>query len=131
MRSLSAERQDRSASRSPARRDARQRYRRVDRNVHRHVRAVPGACALDGTLTVTVAGGQRTVTRLALESSGPELWDTDGTSQYWALGVAGAVDGPLLNDFGTAAVDFTVADGASFVVLRPTMRALRPHPAQR
>jgi glucose/arabinose dehydrogenase len=71
----------------------------------------------DGTLTATLsAGGGRTITRLSLQSSGPGLWDTDGTTPYWALGVATTVDGPLVNDLRTAAVNLAVPDGGTFVV---------------
>jgi hypothetical protein len=73
--------------------------------------------ALDGTLTATLsASGGRTVTRLRLDSTGPGTWDTDGTSPYWVLGVAPTLDGALLNDPTTAAVNVTVADGGTFVV---------------
>jgi hypothetical protein len=73
--------------------------------------------ALDGTLTATLsASGGRTVTGLSLQSTGPGLWDTDGATGYWALGVAGTLDGPLLNNPTTAAVNFALPDGGTFVV---------------
>jgi subtilase family protein len=72
--------------------------------------------AFDGTLTARLsASGGRTVTKLTLQSTRPGSWDTDGGTPFWALGVATSLDGPLLND-PTAAVNFTVADGGTFVV---------------
>jgi hypothetical protein len=73
--------------------------------------------AQDGTLTVTLsASGGRTVTGLRLDSNAPGTWDTKGGTYFWALGVAPSLDGALLNTSGTMAVNFPVADGASFVV---------------
>jgi hypothetical protein len=73
--------------------------------------------ALDGTLTATLsASGGRTVTALTLQSSAPGTWDTDGSSGYWALGVAPTLDGALLNNSSTMAVNFPIADGGSFVI---------------
>jgi hypothetical protein len=72
---------------------------------------------LDGTLTVTLsASGGRTITRLTLQSSAPGTWDTDPATSAWALGAASTLDGALLNDPGTMAVNFGVADGGSFVL---------------
>ena len=71
--------------------------------------------ALDGTLTVTLAAiGGRTITRLQLQSSAPGSWDTDASTAAWVLGVAATLDGALLNDAATGAVNFAVADGGSF-----------------
>ena len=73
--------------------------------------------ALDGTLTATLsAPGGRTITGLRLDSSQPGVWDTDGASMYWALGVASSLDGALLNAAGTMAVNFPVANGGSFIL---------------
>ena len=73
--------------------------------------------ALDGTLTATLsAAGGRTITGLRLDSSQPGVWDTDGASMYWALGVASSLDGALLNAAGTMAVNFPVANGGSFIL---------------
>jgi hypothetical protein len=70
---------------------------------------------LDGTLTATLsATGGRTVTRLVLQSSGPGTWDTDAGTPSWVLAVATTLDGPLLNDPATMAVNFPVADGGTF-----------------
>jgi hypothetical protein len=72
---------------------------------------------MDGTLTATLsAPGGRTVTGLRLDSSQPGVWDTDGGSGYWVLGVASSLDGALLNAAGIMAVNFTVANGGSFVL---------------
>jgi hypothetical protein len=73
--------------------------------------------ALDGTLTATLtAAGNRTVTRLRLQSSAPGSWDTDASTSAWALGAASTPDGPLLNDPTTMAVGFPVPGGGSFTV---------------
>ena len=79
--------------------------------------------ALDGTFTVTLnLSDSRTVTALQLFSYVPNAtsavgtWDTDVNTTYWALGVSATLDGPLLNDLGTAAVNFSVAAGGSFVI---------------
>ena len=73
--------------------------------------------ALDGTLTATLsASGGRTVTRLMLQSTGPGTWDTDGGTGYWALGVATTLNGTLLNNPTTAAVNFAVSNGGTFVL---------------
>ena len=73
--------------------------------------------ALDGTLRATLsAAGGRTITALTLESTAPGVWDTNGASGYWALGVAASLDGALLNHATTTAVSFAVADGGSFVL---------------
>jgi len=73
--------------------------------------------ALDGTLTATLgASGGRTITALQLQSTGPGVWDTGAGTIYWALGVAATLDGPLLNDPATMAVNFPVANGGSFVL---------------
>jgi hypothetical protein len=72
---------------------------------------------LDGTLTVTLAStGGRTVTRLLLESSAPGSWSTDTATGSWILGVANSLDGVLLNDPVTMAVNFTVTDGSSLTL---------------
>src|SRR5262249_55822788 len=76
--------------------------------------------ALDGTLTVTLsASGGRTVTALRLDSDAPGTWDTTSATGSWVLGVTTSLDGPLLNAPGTMAVNFSVADGGSFVLFAP------------
>jgi hypothetical protein len=73
--------------------------------------------AMDGTLTVTLnATGGRTITGLSLASTAPGNWDTNGASTSWALGVAGTVDGVLLNNSSSMAVNFPVANGGTFVL---------------
>ena len=80
--------------------------------------------AADGTCTVTVKrSGGATVTALQLTSYPPGsplligVWDTHGINNvYYALGVSWTLDGPLLNDPGTAEVSFTVDEGGSFVI---------------
>jgi hypothetical protein len=44
------------------------------------------------------------------------MWDTDSGTVDWALGVAATLDGPLLNNPTTMAVNFSVADGGTFSV---------------
>jgi hypothetical protein len=69
---------------------------------------------MDGTLTVTLsASGGRTITRLTLQSTAPGTWDTEGATSAWLLGVASTLDGTLLNDPGTMAVNLAVPDGGS------------------
>jgi hypothetical protein len=69
---------------------------------------------LDATLTATLsAAGGRTITRLQLQSSAPGAWDTQATTLAWVLGVASTLDGALVNDPTTMAVNFPVADGGS------------------
>jgi len=76
-----------------------------------------GDGALDGTLTAALsAAGGRTVTRMQLQSNAPGTWDTDSATPAWVLGVAITLDAPLLNDPGTMAVNFAVADGGGFHV---------------
>jgi hypothetical protein len=73
-----------------------------------------GDGALDGTLTMTLsATGGRTVTALRLSNGIGGVWDTIAPNNYWLLGVATSLDGPLLNDVTTMAVNTTVADGGS------------------
>ena len=76
--------------------------------------AVTGADRLlDGTFTLKLAPvtGARHITRLRLTSS-IGLWDTDpALTDKWVLGAAIGIDGPLLNNGSTGAVDFTLPDG--------------------
>src|SRR5207248_1452627 len=50
------------------------------------------------------------------QSSAPGAWDTEAVTSAWLLGVARTVEGPVLNDAITMAVNFVVADGESFVL---------------
>jgi len=73
-----------------------------------------GDGALDGTLTLTLsADGGRTVTALRLSNTSGGVWDTTAPNNYWLLGVSTSLDGPLLNDVTTMAVNTMVADGGS------------------
>src|SRR6266850_1362275 len=70
---------------------------------------------LDATFTATLsAAGGRTITHLQLQSSAPGTWDTQATTPAWVLGVASTLDGGLVNDPTTMAVNLPVADGGSF-----------------
>jgi len=72
---------------------------------------------MDAALTVTLNGtAGRAVKGLRLDSNAPGTWDTTSSTAFWVLGVAPSLDAPLLNLPGTMAVNFPVADGASFVV---------------
>src|SRR5207249_2999882 len=73
---------------------------------------------LDGTFTLTLSGGTRTVTGLTLTNSVGGIWDTLPATGYWALGVASDLNTALYQN-GTAAVNFVLADGAS-VILFPS-----------
>ena len=71
----------------------------------------------DGTLTAQLqASGGRTITRLKLQTTTGGSWDTVASTTDWLLGVATSVDGPLINNATTMAVNFAVSDGGSFVV---------------
>src|SRR5207237_1038340 len=59
------------------------------------------------------ANGGRTVTALRLSNGIGGAWDTVSPNAAWLLGVATSLDGPLLNDITTMAVNTTVADGGS------------------
>ncbi|HYR14858.1 MAG TPA: hypothetical protein VEQ67_11655, partial [Mycobacterium sp.] len=90
-----------------------------------------GDGAPDGTLTATLsAPGGRTITRLRLQSSAPGSWDTDATRGAWVLGVARTLDSALLNDPGTMAVNFVVADGGSFRVFAADFAGLEFAPGR-
>jgi hypothetical protein len=81
--------------------------------------------AMDGTLTVTLsATGGRTITGLRLESTGPGTWDTNGATTFWALAVAATVDGPLLNNPSSTAVNFPVSHGGRFVLFASDYRSI-------
>ena len=80
--------------------------------------------APDGTLTATLnAAGGRIVTGVRLESNAPGAWDTSSRNDWWVLGVAMTLDGALLNASATMAVNFSVADGGSFVVFASDYQA--------
>jgi len=50
----------------------------------------------------------------SLQSSAPGTWDTDPGTSAWILGAARTLDGALLNDPPTMAVNFPVGEGGSF-----------------
>jgi subtilisin family serine protease len=81
--------------------------------------------ALDGTfrLTLQSGSGARTLTRIELRrNGGGGTWDTDAATSFWALGVAAALDGALLNA-GNGAVNVAITDGGSVHVF-----AAEPNP---
>src|SRR6185436_20720496 len=74
--------------------------------------------ALDGTfrLTLQSGSGARTLTRIELRrNGGGGTWDTDAATSFWALGVAAALDGALLNA-GNGAVNAAISDGGAVYV---------------
>jgi subtilisin family serine protease len=75
--------------------------------------------AMDGTLTVTLTGGTRTVKELTLVASGAGSgqWNTVPGDGYWILGAADTVSSTPLKNAANGSVNFQVDDGASFVVL--------------
>jgi subtilisin family serine protease len=73
--------------------------------------------AADATLTLTLnAAGGRTITGLRLQNGAGGTWDTTAPNAFWLLGVASSLDGALLNDPTTMAVNSTVADGGTLVL---------------
>lgn len=70
--------------------------------------------ALDGTflLTLDPSVGGKVITQLAIHRTPLGDWDTIPTSTGWIIGVASAIDGPLLNTAG-GAVNVTVAAGGT------------------
>ena len=74
--------------------------------------------ALDGAFFFTLApgAGPRTLTRLELRRTGPiGIWDTNPLSQYWVLGVAASLDGPLLNA-ADGTVSLTLPEGSGAIL---------------
>src|SRR5436309_12366076 len=67
------------------------------------------------TLTLSAAGG-RTVTALQLSNGIGGTWDTTAPNAAWVLGVAPSLDGALLNNATTMAVNAAVADGGSLML---------------
>src|SRR5207248_2314139 len=68
----------------------------------------------DGTLTLSLsAPGGRTVTALLLQNGIGGSWDTTAGNGIWLLGVATSLDGALLNNAATMAVNTLVPDGGS------------------
>src|SRR5207247_10414095 len=74
-----------------------------------------GAADAIMTLTRRAAGGP-TVTALQLSNGIGGTWDTTTPNAAWLLGVALALDGALLNNPTTMAVNQAVADGGSLLL---------------
>jgi hypothetical protein len=75
-------------------------------------RATSADGALDGTFTLTLAGGgTRTLTGLELRNSPGGVWDTQAATPYWTLGVANGLDSALLNPADS--VSTAMANGGS------------------
>jgi hypothetical protein len=66
-------------------------------------------------MTLSAVGG-RTITALQLQNSTGGTWDTTSGTAHWVLGVATSVQGALLNNATTMAVNQAVADGGSLVL---------------
>jgi hypothetical protein len=76
---------------------------------------------LDGTfiLTLLPGSGARTLTRLELHRPDspdiwPDVWDTVPSTGWWTLGVAGSLDGQLLN--GDSGINVPLSAGASLTL---------------
>src|SRR5436309_12133674 len=75
-----------------------------------------GDGAADATMTLTLsAAGGRTVTALQLSNGIGGAWDTSAPNAAWVLGVAPSLDGALLNNATTMAVNAAVGDRKSVV----------------
>lgn len=80
----------------------------------------------DGAFTVTFSTGTagRTVTSMRLErNDGINAWDTFPNNGTWALGLAGTLDGGLLNS-SNGAVNLNVTEGAAFKIFVSDTSAL-------
>src|SRR5207249_5942448 len=72
-----------------------------------------GDGAVDATMTLTLsAAGGKTITALQLQNGIGGGWDTTPHIS-WVLGVASSLDGALLNNAATTAVNMFVPDGGS------------------
>ena len=70
--------------------------------------------AADGTMTLTLSAvGGKTITALQLSNGIQGSWDTTAPNAPWVLGVASSLDGALLNNPSTMAVNTTLPDGGS------------------
>ena len=80
--------------------------------------ALVGDGLLDATITLTLsAAGGRTITALKLENGAIGVaWDTTAPNNFWVLGVAFTLDGPLVNSPTTAAINAAVVDGGSLTL---------------
>jgi len=75
--------------------------------------ALAGDGAVDATMTLTLsAAGGKTITALQLQNGIGGGWDTTPNIS-WVLGVASSLDGALLNNAATTAVNMFVPDGGS------------------
>jgi hypothetical protein len=73
---------------------------------------------MDGTLTATLTGPDRTVKLAILVASGAGSgqWDTISGNGYWVLAMANGLDGPLYNNPTNGTVNFGVGNGSTFNV---------------
>ena len=79
--------------------------------------ALGGDGLSDATMTLTLSGaGGRTVTALQLSNGIGGTWDTTAPNAPWVLGVASSLDGALLNNATTMAVNTFMADGGSLAL---------------
>ncbi|HEX6701425.1 MAG TPA: hypothetical protein VF101_11910 [Gaiellaceae bacterium] len=73
----------------------------------------------DGVFAVKLepGGGSRTILQMELRrtSGGDGVWDANSSTNWWVLGAAGSLDGPLYNN-SAAAVNFSVGDGETFYI---------------
>jgi hypothetical protein len=68
-------------------------------------------------VNVQPGSGSRTILQMELRrtSGGDGVWDTASSTNWWALGAAGTLDGQLYNN-SAAAVNFDVGDGDTFYI---------------
>jgi hypothetical protein len=71
--------------------------------------------AADATMTLTLSAA-RTVTALQLSNGIGGAWDTTAPNNYWLLGVASSLNGALLNNATTMAVNSMVPAGGSLTL---------------
>jgi len=71
--------------------------------------------AADATMTLTLSAA-RTVTALQLSNGIGGAWDTTAPNNFWLLGVASSLNGTLLNNATTMAVNTMVPAGGSLTL---------------
>jgi hypothetical protein len=76
-----------------------------------------GDGSLDATMTLRLsAPGGKTITALQLTNGIGGVWDTIAPNSSWLIGVAGSLDGAMLNDPTTMAVTAIVPDGGTLTL---------------
>jgi len=76
-----------------------------------------GDGSLDATMTLRLsAPAGKTITALQLQNGIGGLWDTTAPNSSWLIGVAGSLDGAMLNDPTSMAVTAVVPDGGTLTL---------------